>query len=432
MTRGAPERPLVPLEEARAAVLGLVAPLPVSTVRVADALGAVLARDVAAVDSVPPFTCSAMDGYALVATGAPAPLDLAVVGRILAGDEPGAPIRPGEAVRIMTGAPLPPGANAVCMLEESEPAENGERVLLLQSPAPGAHVRGAGDDVRAGALVLRAGTRLAPRHCAVAASVGVAELTVRRPPVVGVLSTGSELTEAPAPLRPGQIRDANRHLLLGLCAAAGAETVDLGVLPDDEDALVDARADAGGRVDLVVTSGGVSVGDRDLVKAVIERCCRGGGIEMAVAIKPAKPLAFGVLHGGALLAGLPGNPVSAAVAFELFVRPALARLGGLEVGAPSSLGARAPEGLGRHPDGKLHLLHVALRLAEDGVLEARRAGGHASHLLASTLAAQGLALVPDGEGVAPGATVEVLPLTGVTLADLSVGAAAPEQLERMG
>lgn len=412
--------PLVALDEVRLAVLAWVTPLPVEERPLASALGGVLAADVAARDAVPPFACSAMDGYALAASDEPAPLERRVVRTILAGDPPGAPLGAGEAARIMTGAPVPPGADAVCMLEDAEVAADGATVRLHRAPPRGEHVRHAGEDVDAGAVVLRAPLRLGARQLAVAASVGADVVALRRRPRVGVLSTGSELVSAPAPLGPGQIRDSNRFLLTGLVAEAGAEPIDLGIVRDDDEAVADTIVRAGERCDVVLTSGGVSVGDRDVVKAVLGRCCPERAREVAVAIKPAKPLAFGVLASGALLIGLPGNPVSAAVAFELFVRPALDRLVGLAAAEPALLAARAAEPLSRHPDGKLHLVHVALGVGSDGVLAARRAGGHASHLLASTLVANGLALVPDGPGCAAGEIVAVLPLGGAPLA----GAAA--------
>jgi molybdenum cofactor synthesis domain-containing protein len=405
----------VSLEEAQAAVLAAARPLPPEVVPLAEALGTVLAEEVRAGDPVPPFACSAMDGYALASSSEQAPIERRVVRRILAGDPPGAALGAGEAVRIMTGAPLPPGADAVCMLEEAQPSADARRVVLLHAPERGEHVRRAGEDVTAGAVVMTPGVRLGPRHLGVLASVGVAALRVRRRPVVGVLSTGSELCPAPAPLGPGQIRDSNRYLLTALVRAAGAEPLDLGIVRDDEDVAAQVIADAGARCDLVLTSGGVSVGDRDVVKAVLERCCPHLAQELAVAIKPAKPLAFGVLASDTLLIGLPGNPVSSAVSFELFVRPALSRLQAETETGRSLVTARAAEALWRRPDGKLHLVHVALRSGATGELEARRAGGAASHLLASTLEAHGLAFVADGEGVAAGECVEVLPLSGSAL-----------------
>ncbi|MDA8295203.1 MAG: molybdopterin molybdotransferase MoeA [Actinomycetota bacterium] len=419
---------LVPLADAQRRLAALVSPLAPHQVPLAEAVGLVLAEDVAAAEAVPPFACSAMDGYALAATAEPAPLTLKVVRRILAGDVPGDAIGPGEAVRIMTGAPLPPGADAVCMLEDSEAAPDGAVVVLGHSPALGEHVRHAGEDVAAGAVVLERSSTLGPRHLGVLASLGRTAVLAHRRAVVGVLSTGSELVAAPARLAPGQIRDSNRQALLALVAAAGASALDLGLVRDDEDLAVAAVRAGAERCDLLVTSGGVSVGDKDVVKAIIDRCCDHTEV-LQVAIKPAKPLAFGRLEGGGVLIGLPGNPVSSVVSFELFVRPTIAALGGGE--APGTVQAIAGEALSRPVDGKLHLLHVRVEVDGDGRLVAWRSGGRASHLLASTVAANALALVADGPGVPSGAVVPVLPLTGARW-PASVRPLPGEQAERVG
>ncbi len=420
---------LVPLADAQRRLAALVCPLAPLEVPLAEAAGLVLAEDVAATEAVPPFACSAMDGYGIAATGEPAPLTLKVVRRILAGDAPGEEIGPGEAVRIMTGAPLPPGADAVCMIEDSDAARDGTVVVLRHSPAPGEHVRHAGEDVTAGEVVLERSTVLRARHLGVLASVGRSAVLAHRRPIVGVLSTGSELVAAPAPLAPGQIRDSNRHALLALVAATGANALDLGLVRDDEDLAVAAVRAGAERCDLLVTSGGVSVGDKDVVKAIIDRCCRDAEV-LQVAIKPAKPLAFGRFAGGGVLIGLPGNPVSSMVSFELFVRPTIAALGG-ETSPPATARAIVAEALSRSADGKLHLVHVQVEVDGEGRLVARRSGGRASHLLASTVAANALALVADGAGVPAGAMVPVLPLTGAAW-PASVRPFPVEQGERVG
>lgn len=419
---------LVALADAQRRLAALASPLAPKSVPLAEAAGLVLAEDVAAAEAVPPFACSAMDGYALAASAEPAPLTLKVVRRILAGDAPGDAIGPGEAVRIMTGAPLPPGADAVCMLEDSEPTSDDAIVVLGHSPAPGEHVRHAGEDVAAGTVVLKHSTVLGARHLAVLASVGRIAVRAHRRVVVGVLSTGSELVAAPAPLAPGQIRDSNRHSLLALVRAAGASALDLGLVRDDEELAVAAVRASATRCDVLVTSGGVSVGDKDVIKAIIDRCCDRAEV-LQVAIKPAKPLAFGRLEGGGVLIGLPGNPVSSVVSFELFVRPVIAALAGDT--APTTVLATAAEPLARPADGKLHLVHVRVEVDDDGRLVARRSGGGASHLLASTLSANALALVAESAGVPAGAVVSVLPLTGARW-PASVRSLPGEQGERVG
>ncbi|MFC0082775.1 gephyrin-like molybdotransferase Glp [Aciditerrimonas ferrireducens] len=400
---------LLPLAEARERVLGSLEPLSTERLPLADARGRVLGAEVVAPGDVPSFPNSAMDGYALRAEDTiGAPVVLEVLGTVLAGQAPNVPVTPGGAVRIMTGAPLPAGADAVCMVELTEPA-GPDRVRIARAVPPGEHVRWPGDDLRAGQVVLRAGEVLNPASLGVLASIGVREVEVVRRPLVGVWSTGDELSEDPGPLAVGRIRDSNRPALLARLAADDFATLDLGILRDDEAVVARALREAAERCDALVTSGGVSVGDRDVVRLVLDEVSGGEMAWMQVAIKPAKPFGFGRLGSRRIpLFGLPGNPVSSLVSYELFVRPALRRLAGhARVDRPVLAGV-TEEPLPRRPDGKVHFLRVTCRIRADGTLGVRSAGGQASHQLHGMAAAQGLAVVPDGTGLPAGAPVSVL------------------------
>jgi molybdenum cofactor synthesis domain-containing protein len=373
----------------------------------------VTAADLAAAEDVPPFDNSAVDGYAVrIADVSTPPVELAVAGTIAAGAPPSIPVEPGRAVRIMTGAPLPPGAEAVVMVEDTEALDGGHRVRISRSVTEGDAVRHAGDDVHRGDLLFPAGTEIRPAVLGVLASVGIVSVPVVGRARVGGLSTGDELIEDGAPLAPGQIRESNRTMLLGALAQAGCVPIDLGLVRDDEDALETALKDAAARCDAIVTSGGVSMGDFDIVKAVLDRVARMRW--MQIAIRPAKPFAFGLLEGPERpvpVFGLPGNPVSSLVSFELLARPALRQMMGHSVLDRQRVRAVADEGLRRRPDGKVHWDRVAGRFEQDGRLHVRSTGAQGSHQLASTAAANGLAAVPDGDGIEPGGEVDVLLLS---------------------
>jgi molybdopterin molybdotransferase len=409
---------LVPVEKAQALVRAGCGPLGTAVVRLDDALGLVLAEAVHALGPVPPFANTAMDGYAVRAAdtaGAGAggtPVRLAVIGTTPAGAPPGPAVGPRQAVRIMTGAPMPPGADAVVMVERTETAEGGTSVVIHQEARSGDHVRQPGEDIPAAEEVFPAGTVLGPGHLGVLASVGRTEVRVTRRARVGVLSTGDELVEGDAPLAPGQIRDSNRPTLLAMVRQAGCAAIDLGRCGDDEAQLRAALEDAAVTCDAVVTTGGVSVGDFDHVKAVLDDLAGGDMHWLQVAVKPAKPLAFGVVKGTPVF-GLPGNPVSSMVSFELFARPALLAM----MGHPPALIERprhkavADEALNRRADGKLHLVRVRAEPGEDGRLHVRSAGGQGSHMLWAMAKANALALLPDGTGVQQGGNVDVILLT---------------------
>jgi molybdenum cofactor synthesis domain-containing protein len=410
---------LVPLEDAQRRVLAQCQPLRPLAVPLADVLGCVTSVALVAEEAVPPWANSAVDGFAVRAADvASPPVTLPVTATIRAGAPPEPAVGSGEAVRILTGAPLPAGADAVVMVEDTDAwdgrtgreavgSATGAKVEVRKAVAPGANVRVAGDDIAAGQTVFEAGTVLGPGHLGVLASIGVRKVPVFPRAKVGVLSTGDELVDGGEPLQPGQIRDSNRRTLLALVAEANGEPIDLGHARDDEGAVRDALTDALGRCDAVLTSGGVSVGDFDYVKVVLDQLSGGAFSWMQVAIRPAKPLAFGVVQGVPVF-GLPGNPVSSMVSFELFARPALRYvMGHPSPGRPRVL-AVTDEAVSRRPDGKLHLVRVRARWERDGRVHVRPLSGQASHHLHAMAEADALSLVPDGDGVPAGAEVETM------------------------
>lgn len=314
---------MLSVDEARARLLAGARPLAdTETIPVDLAIGRVLAAPLVSGVMVPPLDNSAMDGYALRLADWAEGRRLAVGQRIPAG-RIGQPLQPGEVARIFTGAPIPEGADAVVMQEDCEACDGD--VLVRRAPRPGDHIRRAGEDIRIGQTVLSAGDRLTPARLGVAASVGATELAVYRRPRVAVFFTGDEIVMPGQPLGPGRIYNSNRATLRGLLDQLGCELIDLGQVPDRLDATVEVLQRAAARADVVVTSGGVSVGEEDHVKAALERL---GRIEMwKVAMKPGKPLVYGRV-GEADFLGLPGNPVSGFVVFCLFARPfLLARMG---------------------------------------------------------------------------------------------------------
>ncbi|HUR18933.1 MAG TPA: gephyrin-like molybdotransferase Glp [Acidimicrobiales bacterium] len=403
---------LTPVSEARALVLDFCPRLHPAAVPLDAALGLVTSVPIRAEADVPAFANSAMDGYAVRSTDiVAAPVRLSVVGTIAAGAPTDRPVRSGEAMRIMTGAAVPAGADAVVMVERTEPHDDGAAVTILQAVRVGDHIRGPGEDVASGQEVFAPFTVLQPGHIGVLASLGMSKVPVFKRARVGVLSTGDELAGPAAPLGPGQIRDSNRPTLLALAVQAGCEAVDLGTAPDTRDAIADALGRGLAGCDAIVTSGGVSVGDFDYVKVVLDELSAGSMRWMQVAVKPAKPLAFGVVSGRPVF-GLPGNPVSSIVSFELFVRPALRRMMGHTVLDRLQVDAVADEGVQRRPDGKLHLVRAHVEWDDsDGRFHVRAAQGQGSHMLRAMALANALAMVPDGDGTQPGGNVKVMLLS---------------------
>jgi molybdopterin molybdotransferase len=377
------------------------------------ALGRVLAQDQRSPINVPGADNSAMDGYALASRdlGCAGEFRLVVSQRIAAG-QVGTPLAPGTAARIFTGAWLPPGADAVAMQEHCRIEPDG--TLVIRAPvAPGANVRRAGDDIAANACILRRGMRLRPQDLGLAASVGLARLPVFRRLRVALLSTGDELVAPGAPLGPGQIYNANHYMLAGLLQGLGCEWFDAGWVPDDPRRTREMLERAAESADLVIASGGVSVGEEDHVKAAIREL---GHLDLwRVAIKPGKPLAFGRI-GTTPFLGLPGNPVSAFVTFCLFVRSfILCSQGvGCEQGGAGTVPRSFPVVAGFKWSGandRREYLRACLRLTEDGATIAEIYPNQSSAVLTSAAWAEGLVEVPEGSVVASGQVVRFFPFS---------------------
>ena len=411
---------MISLEEAQRIVLEGCAVLAPGQVGLDAALGRVLAAEVRAGEDVPPFANSAVDGYAVVAADtASAPVELTVVGELAAGQQRGdLAVTSGQAIRIMTGAAVPEGADAMVMVEDTERLDGGSRVLVRAPVRAGSAVRAAASDVRRGDVLFTAGTTVTPAVLGVLASVNARTVSAHPAARVGVLSTGDELVTDGRPLAPGQIRESNLTMLAPLLDDAGCDVRSFGVVPDDETRLTETLREAAATCDAIVTSGGVSMGDYDVVKAVLGRVAEMRW--MQVAIKPAKPLAFGLLagdgrdgrppgrHRSVPVFGLPGNPVSSLVSFELFARPALRRMMGHRRLARPCVIAVADAELPRRPDGKTHLMRVVAAWRDDGRLHVVPVAAQGSHQLAATATANALAVVDDGDGVPATGEVAVL------------------------
>ena len=402
-------RAMLELEDARARILAALLPLPVESVAIASAAGRFTAGAMVAPLDLPAFDNSAMDGYAVRAadvTGASAdaPVRLTVVGRAEAGAVFEGTMEKGCCVRVFTGSPLPAGADAVVMQEDTRQKVGfAVRIEVLDAVKPWENVRFRGEDVKQGMELIGAGQRLNASRLGLLAAVGMASVPVRRQPVVGVLATGNELVEAGQPLSPGKIYESNRVMLRPLLAQAGAAARMFPLVPDTLEATRAALERAFGECDAVVTSGGVSVGELDFVKAAFEKL--GGTQEFwKVSIRPGKPFVFGRL-GEKFLFGLPGNPVSALVTFLMLVRPALLHWqGAVDVELPSQA-CMLGEALVNRGD-RRHFMRV--KVDADGI--ARPAGAQSSHRLGSLAEANGLVDVLPGVTLAAGKPARVLRL----------------------
>ena len=380
-----------PLEAVRAEVLKSMRRLDSETIPFDEGVGRVLAEAVVSSEDVPHFANSAMDGFAVLASDVSKPdAVLEVLADVPAGQVASVSVSEGQAIRIMTGAPMPDGADTVVRVEDT--AAEGEKVRIHAVVAEGTYVREAGGDVRAGQVVFDLGLRIGPVHVGVLATLGLVDPVVSRRPRVGVMSTGDELQPpATQDLAPGMIRDSNRPMLVGLLEDAGAEVIDYGRIADDAGELRAALGRAAVETDAIVTSGGVSMGDYDVTKLVLRD--EAGVDFIKVAMKPGKPLAFGLL-GGAPFFGLPGNPVSVVVSFEQFVRPALLTMQGASAVLRPQMTVAAGERLVTDP---AKTVFLRVRLEGDGAaVRATQAGGQASNVLSIAAVADAFAVVPRG------------------------------------
>lgn len=395
---------MLSVEDALAQILARARPVETEHVDVRAAPGRVLAEPVVSRRVIPPWPNSSMDGYAVrAADTAGAPVVLAVVGRVAAGMVAETPVGPGQAVRIFTGAPLPTGADAVVPQEDVE--VEGGSIRVRRPVQPGSCVRPRGEDVQAGDRVLEPGRRLGPAEIGLLATLGHSPVRVYRRPRVAVLSTGNELADLGTEPGPGQIPNTNTYSLAAQVLEAGAEPITLGVAADDLEAIR-RRLEWGRGADVLVTSAGVSVGELDLVREALTQA--GATLSLwQVAMRPGKPITFGTL-GDRLVFGLPGNPVSAMVTFELFVRPALLKMSGLGRLFRSRVTARAAEPIA-NPGHRRGYLRVTLAREADGY-SARLTGEQGSAILRSMVLADGLAVVPGDTVIAKGEPVEVIVL----------------------
>ena len=404
------EERMISFREAQDFVLDSLNVLAPERLALGDVLGCVMAEELTAREAVPGFTNSSMDGFALraqdLSTGS---TQLKVIGSIYAGDASSSHLVAGQAMRIMTGAPLPDGADCVCMIEQVSVDPTEQTVTINKVMTAGENVRYPGEDIKIGQVLVSPGDEMDSLRLAVLASQGFTSVLVNRRLRVGVLSTGNELVRSDRSLTSGEIRDVNGPLLMSLLDESGFTGVDLGVSIDNHEEITRRLSEGVRDCDAVISTGGVSVGDVDHVKLVIGELGGEHARTMRVAIKPAKPFAFATVgERRTPIFGLPGNPVSTRVSFELFVRPALRRLSGHRRIERLTLDAILDLPLPRDDDGKLHFVHVVARVHSDGLVHVERAIRHGSHLLNALVGANAIAMLPDGTNPLRGDVLRVI------------------------
>lgn len=386
MFRTTSKYPIIPMEEAWRRVAARMAPLPAASYALGEALGLVLAEDVQAVENMPPFASSAMDGYAVIASDVG---PRRVIGEQNAGPDRELTVEPGTAARLMTGGPVPRGADAVVPVEYTE--ADGDYVALKVDIVPGQHVRPAGQDIATGDLVLIAGQEIGPAEIGLLATMGRAEVRVHPRPTVALMATGDELVPLGEPLAPGHIRDSNSHAMAAAVRAAGFTAHSMGLIPDNIDALRRAILDGVGSADMVLTSGGVSMGTRDLIKPLLEEL---GVVHFGrVAVKPGKPLTYATVRDVPVF-GLPGFPVSSLVGFENVVRPALRIMAGHRRIMRPEIEVQLSHDIAHAPDRTEY--QRAVVTVQDGIHVATTTGNQVSGRLKSLVGANALLRLPAG------------------------------------
>jgi len=403
---------MLTVEEALEAILSRVGPLGAERVDVLASLGRTLAEAIVSRRVIPPWANSSMDGYAVRAADTGKGATLSVVGRVEAGALPARAVGRGEAMRIFTGAPLPSGTDAVVPQEDVDAADG--HVTLRGAVEAAAYVRAAGEDVRAGDRVLEPGTLLTAAEIGLLATLGHGQVAVYRRPRVAILSTGNELADLGTEPGPGQIPNTNTYSLMAQVLEAGGDPVSLGVAPDRLEAI-EERVRRARDADVILSSAGVSVGELDLVREALTRA----GAELhlwKVSMRPGKPITFGSLAGRPFF-GLPGNPVSAMVTFELFVRPALLKMSGRRRLSRARVRARSLSPIA-NPGVRRGYLRVRLESDGEGTLGVRLTGEQGSAILRSMVAADGLAVVPPDTTIAIGEGVEVIVLRELPARDV--------------
>lgn len=396
---------------ARQRILDQIQPISGSEcVHIRQARGRYLAQDIISPVNVPNHTNSAMDGFALRGADLPTQgtASYAIIGELLAGGQFNGSVGKNECIRIMTGAPMPEGADTVIMREQAE-VEDGQLRIDARHRS-GQNVRQAGEDIPLGATILQPGRKITPSDMGIMASLGIGEVAVYRRPRVAFFSTGDELRSVGEALGPGEVYDSNRYTLYGMLDKLGIEILDLGVVPDDPDVMRKAFNDAAREADVVITSGGVSMGDADYIKPILAELGEVGFWK--IAIKPGRPLAFGRLN-NALFFGLPGNPVAVMVTFYQFVEPALRYLGGHDTQPPLTLKATLTEDLRKKP-GRFEFPRAVMHVDENGHYTVAKSGAQGSGILSSMSKANCYLLLPEDTGNLPsGAEVMIQPFEGL-------------------
>lgn len=400
---------MISFHEARSKMLEGIKPLPSEKCRLEDLLGRILAQDVTASFDIPPRDNSAMDGFAVIASDVAGateqnPVTLQVIEDVPAGKVATKSLKPGQAIRIMTGAQIPANADSVIPVEHTNKIGNGKlEIRAVESVSVGANVRRQGEDVKTGQLLIAKGTRLRPQEVGLIASLGLTEVLVSKQPVVGIISSGNEVAAPGQPLKPGQIYDANRFSIGGQVKEAGALVKDYGIISDDLAKIKETLNQAARECDVVITSGGVSVGDYDLMKQALSEL--GQMNFWQVKQKPGKPLAFGQINGKPVV-GLPGNPVSSMVVCDQYVRPLLLKMQGATNIFRGQVTAYSDQGI-RKQAGRTEFLRAKVKW-QDGAYHAVLTGPQGSGILTSMVQADGLMILPEEcGGVKPGDTVHI-------------------------